>query len=182
MRIASGPMLAMAAVVSLSVLCSTCGATQPNLGTFKVNGKDASLGYAALVAMNPVEGAPRVILVLAEQAPATGTDPAAASDSGSLGPSVSAPILDMSGQGWSAIAGFNYLHPAAKNGHGWCRRRYLHAQGCRGQGRSIQRSSGYNGSPATSGDSIVLDVPLKINMPRFSSSRAHAQQTVAALR
>lgn len=163
MRIAHRPLLATAVVFSLSLLCSACGAAQSNLGTFKVNGKDASLGYAGLVAMSPVDGAPRMILVVAEKAPAAGTDPAAASDSGSLGPSISAPILQMPGKGWEAIAGFSYLHPAAKNGHGWCA-----GDVCMLKDVVIKDGRFHAhlvSTPATTGESVMLDVKLDIKMP-----------------
>ena len=165
MRIAHRSLLAAAALLSLSLLCAPCGAAQGNLGTFKVNGKDASLGYAGLVAMEPVDGLPRMVLVLAEKAPAQGADAAAASDSGTLGPTISAPILKYADKGWSAPAGFSFLHPAAKNGHGWCAGDNCILKDVVVKDGEFRAHLVSTAPPATSGDTLAFDLNLRIKMP-----------------
>ena len=165
MRIALRPMLATAAVFSLSVLCSACGAAQSNLGTFKVNGKDANLGYATLFGMDPMNGVPRMVLVLSEKAPPAGADLAMLSYTGGLGASVSAPMLKYPDKGWTVPAGFDYFHPAAKNSRGWCALSNCVLKDAVIKDGQFRAHLVTTTAPAASGESIVLDVPLAIKMP-----------------
>lgn len=165
MRFAPCSLLACVAAFSLSLLCSACGASPAGLGTFKVNGKDAHIGYAGLVAMKPMNGLPRMILVLAEKAPSPGTDPAAASDAGMLGATLSAPILEYPDKGWSAPAGLSYLHPAATSPHGWCAGNNCMLKDVVVKEGEFSAHLVSTAPPAATGDSIALDLNLRIKMP-----------------
>jgi hypothetical protein len=108
-----------AAVLSLTLLCSACGAAPASLGTFKVNGKDATLHYATLFAMNPISGGmPRMRLVLSEDEPPKGADPDSATFAGALGTSLDLIVLKYDGKTWSNRSNCDFVHPGAKDGRG----------------------------------------------------------------
>lgn len=110
--------LPYAAVVSCALLFSACAESAPSLGTFNVNGKDAALHYATLVAMKPIGDMPRMLLVLSEKEPPAGVDPNSATFTGALGTSLDMILLKYDGKTWSNRSNCEFVHPGAKNGRG----------------------------------------------------------------
>jgi len=154
-----------AAVLSFALFGSGCGAAPASLGTFKVNGVDTPLGYAGLVAMPPTNGTPRMVLVLAEKAPAPGADANMLSYTGGLGASVSGPIVQDPEKGWSAPAGFSYFHPSAKDHHGWCASTNCVLKDAVVKDGEFHAHLVSTAAPAATGESVVLDMNLRIRMP-----------------
>jgi hypothetical protein len=157
---------ALAMAVALSG--TTRAASASSLGTFKANGKDASLSSAVLVGMLPSDSTPRMVLVLSEKAPPAGVDPnmAMLANPEAFGDAVSVVLLKYEGEDWSNPVGCNVVHRSAKKKHG----DYLDANSCK-----LTDVSAANGefhahlvttpSAKDGDDSIAIDVTLNLKMP-----------------
>jgi hypothetical protein len=153
---------------TLALFAAACTASASSLGTFQVNGKDASLSSAVLVGMPPANGVPRMVLVLSEKAPPAGTDANAAmmENPNAFGAAVTAVLLKFEGESWSNTTGCSIAHPASKNKHG----NYLGADACKLTDVSVANGE-FHARLATApsakdgDDAIAIDVKLSPKMP-----------------
>lgn len=158
--------LLWASLAGSALLVGACAAGGPSLGSFKVNGQQAALRYATLVAMPPSGDTPRMMLVLSEKAPAAGADPSNATIDGSLGAALDMILVKFDGTTWSNRSGCSWSHPAAKKkGHGWssietCGLTAAEVKDGQFHARLV---SGTSNAPAE--DAVALDLDVRARMP-----------------
>lgn len=157
-----------AMVTILTLLVAACGASASSRGTFRVNGKDASLSSAVLVGMPPTSNVPRMVLVLSEKAPSPGADPNTTllANPNAFGAAVTAVLLRFEGKNWSNTTGCDIAHSAAKSKHG----NHLDANACKLTDVSVTNGE-FHAHLATAPsakdgeDAIVIDIKLNVKMP-----------------
>jgi len=81
------------------------------------------------------------------------------------GASVSGPIVQDPEKGWSAPAGFSYFHPSAKDHHGWCAGTNCVLKDAVVKDGEFHARLVSTAAPAATGESVVLDMNLRIRMP-----------------